>query len=149
MLAKFAAAVVVFAKAINDEQEVNKQAGEKRGEEEEEGISYFQLKAQIDGIIGQSYPEVLKYYRYCVNNGHKHFTWTGPPLEIVPRSAAWNSVVQHTTTGEQLDLSSCLIYNPPATVPTTSISIPSFLFTTPKCRRSTDMDDQQTKKHKI
>ena len=74
MLAKFAAAVVVFAKAINDEQEVNKQAGEKRGEEEEEGISYFQLKAQIDGIIGQSYPEVLKYYRYCVNNGHKHFT---------------------------------------------------------------------------
>ena len=41
MLAEFAAAVVVFAKAINDEQEVNKQAEEKRGEEKEEGISYF------------------------------------------------------------------------------------------------------------
>src|ERR1700733_10963233 len=123
MLAEFAAAVIVFSKAIHDEKEVKKQ-----GEEEEEEISYFQLKAQIDGIIRHSYPEVLTYYQHCVNNGHKHFTWTGAPVEIVARSEACSSLLPHLTSGEQLDLPRFPIYNhhpptatPPATAPTTGI----------------------------
>ena len=156
MLAEFSAAVIAFSKAIHDKEEVNKQEGEEEKEdddddeeEEEEQISYFEVKAGIDGIIGQSHPEVLKYYQYCVYKGHKHFTWTGPSVKIEPRSEAWSSILPYLTSGEQVDFPGFSIYNPPAIPPSTAISAPSFLFTTPKHRRSTDMDDQRAKKHKI
>ena len=92
MLAEFAVAVVVFSKAIQDKHEEE--------EEEKEEISYLQLKAQIEDIIGQSYPEVLKYYHCCVKNGHKNFTWTGPSVKIVPRSEAWSSVLPYSTSSQ-------------------------------------------------
>ena len=43
----------------------------------------------VEGVLGLlreetvECPLTLTYYHFCVKNGHKNFTWTGPPVKIV------------------------------------------------------------------
>jgi hypothetical protein len=102
MLGEFAAAAVVFSKAIHDA----------RDEEERVGITFFKFIRQVEGILDGSYPTVFPYYSRCFDRGHKHFVWTGPDIEILERTEALDSLISHITTGELLDLPSYKIYTP-------------------------------------
>jgi hypothetical protein len=106
MLAEFAAATVTFSLAIEkcrgEGMDIDVDGLE--GEEGEEGeIPISKVKAKIDGTIAESYPEVFHYYLTCVEAHHPHFTWTGPPLVILPRSEGGDLYVGVTSDGEQLD----------------------------------------------
>jgi hypothetical protein len=106
MLAEFAAATVVLSEAIAEfrggDMDVDIDGLENKGNEVDVVLS--QVKVKVDDIISQSYPEVMDYYLYCVVTGHKHFVWTGPPLTILPRSEACNSILQLLTSeGKKLD----------------------------------------------
>jgi hypothetical protein len=63
----------------------------------EADVVLSKMKVKVDDIISQSYPEVMDYYLYCVVTGHKHFVWTSPPLTILPRLEACDSILQLLT----------------------------------------------------
>jgi hypothetical protein len=106
MLAEFAAAMVVLSEAIAEfrggDMDVDIDGLENKGNKVDVVLS--KVKVKVDDIISQSYPEVMDYYLYSVVTGHKHFVWTGPPLTILPRSEACDSILQLLTSkGEKLD----------------------------------------------
>ena len=117
MLAEFAAAAVVFAKAVYNPLGEDKSNG--KGEDE---ISFSMFLERIEGILQGSYPHVFPYFSRCLNSGHKHFIWTGPQVQILPRSEDIVSVISLATMGELLDLPRHQIYTmdlvltPPATI---------------------------------
>lgn len=98
MLAEFAAAATVFSKAH--------QANEELWDE----ITFSTFSKNVQGILRDSHPDVFPYYSRCVDQSHKHFVWTGPHLEIVPRSEGVASLIPLATRGELLDLPSHSIY---------------------------------------
>lgn len=105
MLAEFAAASVNFSTAIS---ESNKEVdGEDEGEE---GITTSLFVGMIKGILEESRPQIIPYYSNCLVSLHKHFTWTGPKLQILPRSPGILSIIPLITPGERLDLPSHPIY---------------------------------------
>jgi hypothetical protein len=92
LLAEFAAAAVTFAKAMdqpNDECFDN------------EFIHHF--AETVEGILHECHPGVFPYYLRCLNRHHKDFLWTGPKVEIIPRSDGVDSIIPSTTMGELLD----------------------------------------------
>jgi hypothetical protein len=101
MLGEFAAASVVLAKGIY---------GSDGDDEVEDGIPRSALAGQIESILQKSHPEVFPYYSRCVDRGHKDFLWTGPVVQILPRSVAVASTITLMTEGEVLDLPSHSIY---------------------------------------
>lgn len=98
MLGEFAAAVVVLTKALCGPMD--------------DRLSL--VVERIEGIIQGSYPMVLSYYLQCLDHGHMHFVWTGPDLQIVPRTESLDAVMPLLTVGELLDLPSHQIYHPTA-----------------------------------
>jgi hypothetical protein len=101
MLAEFAAAAVVFAKATQegiDDGEVG------------DGISSSMFAEHIEGILQASHPSISHYYSRCLDRSHKHFIWTGPQVQILPRSEEFISIISLTTRGELLDLPAYGIY---------------------------------------
>lgn len=104
MLAEFAAAVVVFAQSLWGSFD-----------EAEDGISFSSIRAHIEGILQDSYAEALPYFLQCLERGHKSFIWTGPPLEIHPRSDSLGTIMPLLTVGALLDLPSHPIYPHTAT----------------------------------
>jgi len=156
MLCEFAAAVAVFAKVIHDSQRgmaMDVDSDDSDDDEEDKGgnmISHPRLKVHLDGIIRESYPELMAYYQQCVATGHQHFVWTGPPVTIVPRSEALSSILPLLVLeGELVELPSCPIFNLDSTTPApaTPSSTPSFQ-TQPKRRRSRNGDGLPAKKHR-
>jgi hypothetical protein len=109
MLAEFAAASVNFSRAIyesNMDVDVEDE-GEDKGEE---GITTSLFAERIEGILKESHPQIIPYYSNSLVSLHKHFTWTGPKLQILPRSQGILSIIPLITPGERLDLPSHPIY---------------------------------------
>lgn len=106
MLAEFAAAAVLLAKGASrsPEDESNGDGGV------ENEIEFSVFAGIIKDILLESYPDVFPYYSRCLDSGHKHFTWTGPQVQIVPRSEDMASFIPLTTSGELLDLPGHSIY---------------------------------------
>lgn len=98
MLGEFAAAVVVFAKALCRPMD--------------DRLSL--VVERIEGIVQGSYPMVFSYYLQCLDRGHMHFVWTGPDLQIVRRIESFDAIMPLLTMGELLDLPSHQIYHPTA-----------------------------------
>jgi hypothetical protein len=101
MLAEFAAAAVVFAKAAQegmDDAEI--------GDE----ISCSKFIKNIEGILQASCPNATHYYSRCLERSHRHFVWTGPRVQILPRSEVFIPIISHTARGERKDLPGCEIY---------------------------------------
>ena len=120
MLAEFAAASVVLARAIYESE------GYESDEEVEDRVSSLALEGQIKIILQTSYPEVLPYFVRCLDRGNRDFVWTGADVQILPRSATNSLLISLATKGEHLDLPSHRIYsedidsNPPNLPETTS-----------------------------
>jgi hypothetical protein len=91
LLAEFAAAAVAFAKAM-------KESGN-----EGKGQFAHHFVGTIEDILHECHPGVFPYYLRCLNRQHKDFLWTGPKVEIIPRSDAVVSIIASTTMGELLD----------------------------------------------
>lgn len=105
MLGEFAAAAVVFSKAIPGLDDCN---GDGNGEDE---ITSSCFMEHINSILHQSYPMAFPYYSRCLESGHKHFVWTGPELQIIPRSEGLDAIMPLLTLGELNDLPTHKIYD--------------------------------------
>ena len=102
MLAEFAAAAVKFSRDSDESEE--------REGDDDDGISSSEFIGLIESILLESHPLVFSYYSACLVNGHKHFTWTGPKLQIFPRSQDILSVIPLLTSGEMLEFPAQKIY---------------------------------------
>jgi hypothetical protein len=111
MLGEFAAAIVVFSKALSeshrDDQDITR---------------------NITGVIKYKYPAVFPYFLECVEQGHKHFLWTGPDLQIFQHSEGCDSVMPLLTLGELLDLPGHQIYRDTSITDIFLSSIPTAIF---------------------
>lgn len=94
LLAEFAAASVVLAKGVQGDAEVG------------EGISLSSFSKQVEESLANSHPQAFPYFLRCLNSGHKNFVWTGPRLQILPRSEDFVSLIS----GELMDLPTHSIY---------------------------------------
>jgi len=101
MLAEFAAAAVVFAKATHE--------GSDDGEVGD-GIRSSVFSEHIQGIVQASCPTILRYYSRCLERSQKHFTWTGPQVQIRRRSDELNYAISLAAPGELLELPGYAIY---------------------------------------
>ena len=108
MLGEFAAASVVFAKALHDNQDKDYDDGSG-----ENGVTYEMFRESIEDILKDSHAEVFPYYSHCLDRHHKHFLWTGPELQIFPRSEEFDNILSLSVCGGVLDLPSHLIYDIP------------------------------------
>lgn len=113
MLAEFAAAAVVFSKALPGADEMG------------EGLDISSFPERIEGIIQDSHPQVFDYFSRCLNQSHKHFIWTGPHVQILPRSKEFLSLIPLTTRGELLDLPSHSLYTVDVEPAAPAVSQPS------------------------
>jgi hypothetical protein len=104
MLGEFAAASVLLAKGVFEQNGVESDG------EVDYGFASSAFARRIEDILTISHPDVLPYYSRCLDDGHKDFLWTGPPVQILPRSDAFVSLISLTTTGEMQDLPSHRIY---------------------------------------
>jgi len=99
MLGEFAAAVVIFVRAIpedlDDEQDLPSSSAIERG---------------VRDLIQRFWPSVIPYFRDCLERGHKDFLWTGPDVQILRRSQSLDSILPLLSMGELLDLPSHPIY---------------------------------------
>lgn len=98
MLAEFTAASMVFAKALQEDDEVG------------EGITFSEFSESIKRILQDSHPQAFPYYSRCLDSGHKQFVWTGPPLCIYPRTEEFDCLIPLITKDEMLDLPFHAIY---------------------------------------
>jgi hypothetical protein len=104
MLGEFAAASMVLAKGINESEGYNSD------DEVEDRIKSSALAGHIESILKAFDPKALAYYSRCLDCEHKDFLWTGPCVEIFPRSEPFVSLIDHLTKGEILDLPFHQIY---------------------------------------
>lgn len=100
MLVEFAAAAVVFAKEVPDAED----------DEAKDVVTFSTFAGRIEGILQESYPTVFSYYSHCLDCRHKDFLWSGPQVQILPRSEDILSILPLTTLGELLDLPGHQIY---------------------------------------
>jgi hypothetical protein len=100
LLAEFAAACVVFGEAIGDSYD----------EEEWRHSLKDNFKPIIEDIVREEYPDVFPYYARCLDRRHKDFFWTGPKVEIFPRSDSITSIIPSTSRGEVWDSPTHSIY---------------------------------------
>jgi hypothetical protein len=107
MLAEFAAASVVFAKAIPGAQEDKCYLHDQI----ENGLTLSMFTGSIEAILKESHSNVFSYYSRCLDSGHKHFVWSGPSFMIFPRTDDIISFIPLATTGEALDLPGHNIYS--------------------------------------
>lgn len=127
MLAEFAAAVVVFSKDIAEAR------GEDGSDKDGDGFSPSKLADNMVIILKGSHPDALPYYFRCLDLHHKDFLWTGPPMQIVPRTLEFISIVGLATGGEMLEYPGEKIYNIDSVVApsSTSAALPSTPAATP------------------
>lgn len=141
ILAEFAAAAVVFGRGVegpfgegNDGSAV--------------GIPFARFQKNIKGILEESNPDLLPFFLGRVKADHKNFLWTGPEIQILPRTADLISVIRLTGGGELLDFPVCPIYcqevedESPASVP----RVPKRHRPDAQPEDSEDMSDEQPKK---
>lgn len=146
MLAEFAAAAVVFAQEIH----------EYRYQGEDDVL--FKLRGEVEWILQGSHSEVFSYYSHCLKEGHRDFLWTGPEVQILPRSADLDENFMSAAPGELLDLPGHYIYHRPTTTaggtrllnrPLGTASPPTkTLCRTRRKSKGESIDDRQTKRLK-
>jgi hypothetical protein len=90
MLGEFAAAAVVFAMSVQDNRD--------------DGITTLMFQQRVEDILEQSHPKIHRYYSRCLDRVHKHFLWTGPKVDIIPRSEASDLIFAIDKVGIRLDL---------------------------------------------
>jgi hypothetical protein len=93
MLGEFAAASAVLAQGVNHEN-----------------ITSLAVRERIEEILLENHHGIVPYYSRCMNRGQKDFFWTGPKVQIIPRSDAFISLIPLITPGEMLDLPCHQIY---------------------------------------
>ena len=103
MMGKFAAALVVLARGIEEEVRIEELEAKNRA-------TSAAVRESIEVILLQSHPEVIPYYSYSLDRGHKDFLWTGPNLLILPHSDDFTSIFSLTTKSKIIDLPSYQIY---------------------------------------
>ena len=120
---EFAAATVVFARANEksryegdccdeiggdggDGGEDGNGGNEDGNDTDNDGITNGEIETQVVALLQGSHKKLFPYYMHCVDQHHKHFLWTGPELQIVPRTPDITPTIIHTSTGEALDLPS-------------------------------------------
>lgn len=138
MLGEFAATSVVFSKAIHESQDQG---------DSNVGFTSSTFTSHIEGILHESYPNILPYYSRCLDCCHKHFLWTGPKVQILPRSEDFISIIPLMTKGELLDLPAHRIYTIDLD-PTFSTSVAQVEKRHGQ-RDSFDLTDTQPKKRKL
>lgn len=99
LLGEFAAAAVGLMKGI-----------EKDDDDGILGIAQAGFTGMVEGILQRSHSNLVSFYSRCLDRNHKHFSWTGPKLQILPRSEDINSILPLATLGELLDLPGQQIY---------------------------------------
>jgi hypothetical protein len=96
MLGEFGAAVMVFAKSFdNDDEDWN--------------TSPWMIQG-IETVLQDSYKVVMPYFLHFLERGHKDFLWTGPSLQIFPCSESLDAIMPLLTTGKLLDFPTHPIY---------------------------------------
>jgi len=139
LLAEFAAATVVFAKAVDKAQGMG-------ADPIGNLLTPAALITSIEGAIQESCPRILPYYVRCIDRGHKDFVWTGPRIQILPRREDLNAIIGIITSGEKLDCPAWPIYPseriPPPNAPPGQLK---------RLDRTVSMDltEQQSKKRKL
>ena len=73
-------------------------------------ITFARFLAKITGILEDCSPALVAFFLSCVEAQHKNFLWTGPKIQILPRTTDLTSIIQLTGKGELLDLTESLIY---------------------------------------
>lgn len=102
ILADFAAAAVVFARGVN----------RPLGEGNEIGgvpITFPRFLKTIHEILQDCSPQIIPFFTSRAES-HKYFLWTGPQLEILPRTKDIAAIIDVTGPGELLDWPGCPIY---------------------------------------
>jgi hypothetical protein len=142
MLGEFAAAAVVFAKGAHEFLG-------KDGDGIEHGVSTSAFVELVEGILQESRPKVFPYYSRCLDRGHKHFIWTGPELQIFPRSEDFNSIIPLVAACELLDHPRHQIYfEIPVTTRPPSPLLPITIAESRKRRRSIGLENERPEKRK-
>jgi hypothetical protein len=103
MLAEFAAAAVVFGQSL----EGPFGEGNERGPVE---ISFARFRVNITGILEDCCPALVPFFLSRVEAQHKIFLWSGPKIQIVPRTMGVTSFIQVSRKGELADLPDFSIY---------------------------------------
>ena len=85
-------------------------SGEDGNDTDDDGITNGEVETQVVALLQGSHKKLFPYYKHCVDQRHKHFLWTGPKLQILPRSDDIAATISHTSRGEVLDLPSHPIY---------------------------------------
>ena len=81
MLAEFAAATIVFSKAVEEADP----------EDAKCGMASSIVAGHIEDILQSSYPTVLQ--DYSLERGHYYFIWTGPNLQTLPQLKAGAAII--------------------------------------------------------
>lgn len=139
ILAEFAAAAVVFGRGV----EVPFGEG---NEGSDAGIRFPRFLEAITGIVEEWSPDLLGFFSRRIQSDQKSFLWTGPALDIIPRTADLLSIIHRAGDGELLDFPSLPIYSEDLDVPL-AVPVP----TLGKRDRSEDAReglDEQVKKRK-
>lgn len=103
ILAEFAAAAVVLTKSVDG----------RLGEGNETGgmaITFPLFLQKIKGILEEYSPDLLPFFSGRADAKQNNFLWTGPSLQIVPRTKDVLAIIEATGTGELLDWPGCGIY---------------------------------------
>jgi len=103
ILAEFAAASVVLGQSGDDPFG----GADRHGEV---GISFAKFSSKIGRILEDFCPDVIPFFAGRAKGGHQDFFWTGPRIDIFPRSDDIMSILQVTRTGELLDFPKRPIY---------------------------------------
>jgi hypothetical protein len=102
ILADFAAAAAVLARGVH----------RPLGEGNDTGgvtITFPGFLKKIQSILEDFSPDIMPYFSsHAV--AHKDFLWTGPDLQIVPRTKDTIAIIELTGPGELLDWPGCPIY---------------------------------------
>jgi|SRR5882762_3493153 len=106
MVAEFSAAAVGFAIAASKHQSIN--AGNFQGPDVIRGSA---VRRRVEDLLKDSYPHAFDYYLRCLSGHHKHFLWSGPTVEILPRSKETESMIGIMAKGETLDSPTQPIYS--------------------------------------
>jgi hypothetical protein len=102
ILVDFAAAAVVFARGVNRPLgEGNETGGVK--------ITFPHFLKKIETILEDSSPDIMPFF-YSRAVAHKNFLWSGPSLQILPRTKHVLDIVEATANGEIVDWPGCPIY---------------------------------------
>lgn len=105
ILVEFAAAAVVFARGVeapnfgqgNDGSSIR--------------ITFPRFLKTVKGILEEHDPHLLPFFSARTDANHKNFLWTGPELQIVPRSEDVIAIMNQTGDGELVDFPANPIYS--------------------------------------